>query len=97
MVRILVLLLCFMLLFAAPDSVQAASCRVLQGRSICIQSIQRSAKNYWEYRVVLRIDGKTQPLEVYNCRDRIKLTPEGTSIPFEPQGVGSWVCQVFRR
>ena len=62
------LLLIYFCCVALPA--EASVCRNYQGREICIVDIKRSAKNYWEYRVILSVGGVKQPLEVYNCRDR---------------------------
>ncbi|NEQ97116.1 MAG: hypothetical protein F6K30_10385, partial [Cyanothece sp. SIO2G6] len=57
-----------------------------------------SAKNYWEYRAVVKIDGKRQPMAVYNCRDRIRTVKKtGKVVPFDLQGVGCLICQLLYR
>ncbi|HEY9657161.1 MAG TPA: hypothetical protein V6C65_01760 [Allocoleopsis sp.] len=78
-------------------SASAAPCRTLHQQTVCIQEIKRSAKYFWEYRVTLQIDGKTQPLEIYNCRDRLKIQPDGSVIPFEPAGIGEFICKILQR
>lgn len=72
-------------------------CRNLNDRAICILSIQRSAKNYWEYRAVVSIDGVKKPLEVYNCRDRVRIRQDGTAVSFRSSGVGDLICNVLNR
>lgn len=74
----------------------AASCRTLGDRQICIVSIQRSAKNYWEYRASVQIDGVIRPIEVYNCRDRIRIRQDKTVVPFEPNGAGELICHALK-
>lgn len=81
--------------FAPPA--QASFCRTLNQRVICIKSIKRSAKNYWEYRAVVSIDGKERPLEVYNCRDRTKIRPDGTIVRFESNGAGELICNLLKK
>ena len=68
------------------------------GQEVCILKLKRSAKNYWEYRAKVSIDGEQQKnLEVYNCRDRT-LTRKGKyPIPFLPNSPGELVCQTFQR
>lgn len=96
---ILGLWLGFLLLLgcAMPLSAQASPCRTIGDRAVCISKIQRSAKNYWEYRVVLTVDGVAQPLAVYNCRDRWRVLKDGTVAPFQPEDGGEWVCRAFKR
>lgn len=78
---------------AAPAS--SDRCRTFNGHEVCISSIRRSAKSYWEYRTVVNIDGIKQPLELYNCRDRTRiLASDGTIIPFLTGKTGDWVCQL---
>ncbi len=70
-------------------------CRVFNGHQVCINSIRRSAKSYWEYRTVVSIDGAKQPLELYNCRDRNRiLASDGSIVPFLTGKTGDWVCQL---
>lgn len=78
-------------------SASAAPCRTLHQQTVCIQEIKRSAKYFWEYRVTLQIDGKTQPLAIYNCRDRLTIQQDGSIIPFEPAGIGEFICKVLQR
>jgi hypothetical protein len=84
----------------------ATMCRVREawtesnryGQEVCILKLKRSAKNYWEYRAKVSIDGEQQKNpEVYNCRDRT-LTRKGKyPIPFQPNSPGELVCQTFQR
>lgn len=96
MLKFWLVLLTLMLSWPIAFPVQALPCRTIDQQSVCIQDIRRSAKNYWEYRVILKIDGVEQAQEVYNCRDRVKIGQDGTSAPFQPQGVGEFVCRLFR-
>ncbi len=43
-------------------------CREVAGREICVESIKRSAKYVWEYRVVLSVEGQVRPVKRYDCR-----------------------------
>jgi hypothetical protein len=84
-------------LFWFPHPAAAAAfCREVNQQQVCIVSIQRSAKYHWEYRVVLQIEGEEKPLEVYNCRDRVRVQFNGTRRPFQPDGVGEMVCHALR-
>jgi hypothetical protein len=75
---------------------QALVCRTLGDRSVCIVRIQRSAKYHWEYRVALSIDGVVQPLERYNCRDRLRVQADGTRVSFDENGVGNLICRLVK-
>ncbi|NJR40907.1 MAG: hypothetical protein HC781_21310 [Leptolyngbyaceae cyanobacterium CSU_1_4] len=74
----------------------AASCRTLNQQAICIVDIQRSAKNYWQYRVSISIDGIKTPAAFYNCRDRYILQKDGTQVKFEPDGIGDFICRLYK-
>ncbi|GAB4198823.1 MAG: hypothetical protein Fur006_48980 [Coleofasciculaceae cyanobacterium] len=67
--KYIAILLLLTLSFANAPPAEAALCRTSNDRLICILSIKRSAKNYWEYRAAISVDGVKRPIEVYNCRD----------------------------
>ncbi|KYC42833.1 hypothetical protein WA1_11955 [Scytonema hofmannii PCC 7110] len=90
---VLVIAICFF--FALPA--YASFCRNDNGHQICIIDIKRSAKNYWEYRAVLNVDGVKRPVEVYNCRDRKKIQKDGTALPFGKNDPGEIVCRLFKK
>ncbi|MEH1895769.1 MAG: hypothetical protein V7K94_10840 [Nostoc sp.] len=69
--------------------------RLYQHHQICIISINRSAKNYWEYRAAVSVDGVKRPTEVYNCRERVKVQDNGTILPFEQKDPGEMICSFF--
>lgn len=100
LVKSIVFLLLVILSLNIAFPAQAALCRTTQERSICITRIKRSAKNYWEYRASVRIEkGKTReirPIEIYNCRDRVRIPKNGRPIPFETKGAGEWICSYFQ-
>lgn len=97
LVKLITILLFLTLSFAVALPAEASFCRNSNGHSICILSIKRSAKNYWEYRVAISIDGAEKPMEVYNCRDRIKIDQEGNIVPFQANGPGEIICSFFKR
>lgn len=76
----------------------AAMCRERNDQQVCILKLKRSAKNYWEYRAQVSIDGKKQAnKEIYNCRDRT-LTRKGKyPIPFKLNSPGELVCEIFQK
>lgn len=72
-------------------------CRARHAQEVCILQLKRSAKNYWEYRAKVSIDGEKQKnIEIYNCRDRT-LTRKG-KYPIPLSGSpGELVCQTFQK
>jgi hypothetical protein len=91
-VAILSLIIYLAIAFPAVASV----CRTYDGHQICILSIQRSAKNYWEYRASVSIDGVKGETVVYNCRDRVKVQKNGV-VSFQLGDPGELVCSFFER
>ncbi len=89
----LLVLLCFSI--AQPAA--AAFCRNYQGNSICLLSIERSAKYYWEYRAAVQVNGETRPVEIYNCRDRTRTKADGKIVSFEKNGAGNLICTVLNK
>ena len=92
---LLLMLLCWLWFTPVAD---AAMCGDRNGQQVCILKLKRSAKNYWEYRAKVSIDGgKHRDLEIYNCRDRT-LTRKGKyPIPFKANSPGELVCQTFHK
>lgn len=72
-------------------------CRDRDGHQICILSIKRSAKNFWEYRTVVSIDAQVQPQAIYDCLNRLWIDPEGYAEPFARHPAGPVICQIFQR
>ncbi len=75
----------------------AVSCRQVNGHRICILRIKRSAKNYWQYQARLTVDGEQRPMELYDCRDRLRLPKDGTIIPYWQDDAVDVVCTLFRK
>jgi hypothetical protein len=65
------LLLTLLLFFGVVPSVEAATCRTFDEHRLCIVQIKRSAKNYWEYRASVSIDGVVSPMEFSDCRQNV--------------------------
>ncbi|MBD3883147.1 hypothetical protein IFO70_15385 [Phormidium tenue FACHB-886] len=76
---------------------EAALCHTLDHRQVCIVTIKRSAKNYWEYRVGVSVDGVKQPIEVYNCHDRLRTQADGKLVPFASNGTGTLICRTLKQ
>lgn len=72
-------------------------CRKTAAHQVCVLDLRRSAKNYWEYRAVVSVDGVERLPEVYNCRDRLRVQQNGKTAPFEPDGAGAVICKLFRK
>ncbi len=70
-------------------------CRNIKGQKLCVVKIKRSAKNYWEYRTKIEIDGKQRVKEIYNCRNRTVTRRGKVAIPFKPNSLGELVCGLF--
>lgn len=83
--------------FAVAPPTAASFCRNYNGNNICILSIKRSAKNYWEYRAEVSINGGRKPLEIYNCRTEEKIQKNGKIIKFQPNGAGKLICNVLNK
>jgi hypothetical protein len=92
MQKILISLLLMILINIAP--VEASMCRQSNDHLICILTIKRSAKYYWEYRVSLSIDGVKTPIQIYNCRDKFKITKDKRIIPFSEDHTGALICDL---
>lgn len=97
MSRCVTLLLLLILSFTIALPASASVCRNYNGHQICILSIQRSAKNYWEYRAAISVDGIKKPMEVYNCRAQVKIKQDGVIVLFEPQDPGDLICSFFKK
>ncbi|EDX84315.1 hypothetical protein S7335_2012 [Synechococcus sp. PCC 7335] len=83
------------LLNVVNTSAEQDICQLFNGHRVCVNSIRRSAKSYWEYRTIVSIDGVKQPLELYNCRDRNRiLASDGSIVPFLTGKTGDWICQL---
>ncbi len=75
----------------------AASCYQTHSHTVCLIDIKRSAKQFWNYRAVVSVDGVARSQEVYNCRDRQRVRTDGRVVPFETNGVGDLICRKLYR
>nr|WP_138505803.1 hypothetical protein [Nostoc sp. PA-18-2419] len=94
-IKYLFFLLLLILSFSVTFPAFASVCRNYNHHQICILSINRSAKNYWEYRAAVSVDGVKTPIEVYNCRQRVKVEQNGSILPFEQKSPGEIICKFF--
>lgn len=90
----LILFVILWIAFTLP--VQAATCRTVGEREICILSIKRSAKNYWEYRAKVQVDGEVKPIQIYDCRKKITVQDNKVLELFEQDGTAEVVCSFFK-
>jgi hypothetical protein len=97
MIKYLVILLLFIFSFSLTSPALANVCRNYEGQEICILSIKRSAKKYWEYRAAVSIDGVKIPVEVYNCRAKFKVNKDGTISQFTENSPGEMICSFFKK
>lgn len=95
--KYIALLLVLALSFSVALPAEASFCRHSSDRVICVLSIKRSAKNYWEYRAAVSVDGVKRPIEVYNCRQRVRVRKDGTAVPFQPKGAGELICSALKK
>jgi len=75
---------------------RAEFCRQVDGHQICIVDIKRSAKNYWQYQALVRIDGIDKPAASYDCRDRLITDLDGNMSSFRSRKDGQIVCSLYR-
>jgi hypothetical protein len=84
----------------STPALAAPICRTIQDHDICILTIKRSAKNFWEYNAAVSIDGKRGPKESYNCRSRYKTLRNGSIEYFAKDSIGdsigSLVCKIYK-
>jgi hypothetical protein len=88
-------------LFSVPVAASAAVystsiCRSIDHHDVCILTIKRSAKNFWEFNAAVSIDGKRGPKEPYNCRSHYKTYADGRLERFGKDSIGTLVCRAYR-
>lgn len=86
-------LLAVALVLSGPAPTWAAlKCQTLDQHQVCLESIKRSAKYFWEYRAVVSVDGQIRPEQRYDCRPRPTLAdPRQDSLDAK---LRQMVCQV---
>ena len=72
-------------------------CRQVDGHQICILSIKRSAKNYWQYQATASIDGIEKPTASYDCRERSITDLDGNQSLFRSRLDSQLICSLYRR
>jgi hypothetical protein len=76
---------------------KAEFCRQLDGHQICIISIKRSAKNYWQYQATASVDGIEKPTASYDCRERLITDLDGNLSRFRSRIDSKLICSLYRR
>jgi hypothetical protein len=94
-IKLFCLVLLGWLVIVAPA--QAEFCRQVEGHRICILSIKRSAKNYWQYQATVSTDGIERPAASYDCREKSIVEADGNMALFRSRLDGSIVCSLYRR
>ena len=68
---------------------------------ICLQQIKRSAKNYWEYRVTLKIGDRRKVTRVYDCRSHSYWQEDLAQVveldKTEQNQLEKYVCRLYRK
>lgn len=92
---LLVAVLACGLVFSTAGKAIAQQCRTVGTQQICLISVKRSAKYYWQYRAVLKINGKRQPTEKFDCHPRnTKTQHEQLSLQDQKR---AFVCNIIPR
>lgn len=97
MKRFLRLIVLLLVLWVWAFPAQALPCRHYRGHEVCILSIKRSAKNYWEYRASVRLDGVTKPIRIYDCRSRRIVLGDPFLEELEQDDTPEVVCSYFKK
>jgi hypothetical protein len=86
------------LVMAYSNPVEAApKCQTLDGHQLCLESIKRSAKYHWEYRVTVSVDSQKQPAQRYDCRQTTTdVAPEQPTADLTEARIRQWVCGLVR-
>jgi hypothetical protein len=96
--KIIIIMCSILLLSIFPNFPSTATvCSHLDGHQICLLRLKRSAKYYWEYRVLITVDGKKRPMAIYNCRERYYTERDRTVIPFQTNDIGNLICNLVNR
>ena len=95
--RTLTILFTLLLSFVFASPAYAITCRHRNHHEICIVNIKRSAKNYWEYRASIRVDGVTKPVQIYDCRTRKVVLDNPILEEFEQDDTAQFVCSFFKK
>ncbi len=104
--RLLVFILSTSFWLATQQPLIAKTCQKTfsqnaSGQPICLLQIKRSAKNYWEYRVALKIGDRPKVTRIYDCRqhsywqaDKAQVTTQNL---IEQDQLEKYVCRLYQK
>ena len=78
-----------------PMAHAAPLCRTVAEHQVCVLKITRSAKYYWEYRAVVRVDQKQRPMARYDCRTHEYIRRDGQHISDDI--AAQVICALFKK
>ena len=78
----------------APSAGAAPLCRTVADHQVCVLKITRSAKYYWEYRAVVKVDDQQRPMGRYNCRTQEYVSRDGQHTPNDV--AAQVICSFFK-
>lgn len=82
-----------LILFQPLPAVAAVlPCQTQMDQTFCVQTIKRSAKYPWEFRLTVTINGKLSHWRI-NCQDRTARNPQGLTEPIKADDWGHEVCR----
>jgi hypothetical protein len=102
---VLLIFLWAVVLPSEPARSGESVCRHYNHHEICVVSIKRSAKNYWEYLASVRVDGVKRPIERFDCRNRDRVdhnvsSPKDNSEKpalLSKAKVSAFICNFFKK
>lgn len=88
----------------------ALTCRTVGEQRVCLESVKRSAKYFWQYQAVVSVDGTALPLQAYDCRQAPAVQPTLATTPTADDGTAltpdfaelsaadlhQWVCRAVQ-
>lgn len=82
-------------LLLSPAAGAAPLCRTVADHQVCVLKITRSAKYYWEYRAIVKVDEQQRAMGRYNCRTQEYISRDGRHIPNDV--AAKMICSFFKR
>ncbi|MGG6241366.1 hypothetical protein ACQ4N7_22305 [Nodosilinea sp. AN01ver1] len=68
-------------------------CQDVASHQVCLETIKRSAKYVWQYRVTVSIDGERQPVKYYDCRSFV-ISPDESTTPSNEVAIRQLICDL---
>ena len=82
-------------LWLSPAAKADPLCRTVADHQVCVLKITRSAKYYWEYRAVVKVDQQQRPMGRYNCQTQEYVSRDGQHVPNDV--AAQVICSFFKR